>query len=212
MEISSTGGMRTYTGHRPSQSGLRGTWCGNEACPTQTTTPSDTPSGSPSNRTPEEKQEIDRLKKQDREVRNHEAAHVAAGGHHVRGGASFSYETGPDGKRYASGGEVSIDTSPVRGDPEATVRKMQAVRRAALAPANPSGQDRAVAARASQQEAAARRKAAQEGDSSEKENPVKSNTSSSRESTAKRYAEASSYYEATAPGSGFGSGQINLIG
>lgn len=106
--------------------------------------------------TSSEYRELQALKARDREVRQHEQAHVAAGGAHVRGGASFSYETGPDGRRYAVGGEVSIDTSAVSGDPEATIRKMQAVRQAALAPAEPSAQDRAVAADAAHAEAQAR--------------------------------------------------------
>jgi hypothetical protein len=92
------------------------------------------------------------------------------------------------------------------------VRKMQAVRRAALAPANPSGQDRAVAAKASQQEAAARRKTAQGGDSTEKPSPTTSSSSSPRESAAKRYAEASSYHQIRAPKSQSSRGLINLIG
>jgi hypothetical protein len=98
----------------------------------------------------EELQQIDDLKKRDREVRAHEMAHVVAGGSLVRKGASFSFKTGPDGVRYAVGGEVSIDTSEVKDDPQATIRKMQHVQRAALAPAQPSGQDRAVASSASQ--------------------------------------------------------------
>lgn len=110
----------------------------------------------------EEKQEVTELKRRDAEVRAHEQAHAAAGGHLTKGGASFEYQTGPDGKRYAVGGEVSIDTSGVEGDPEATIRKMQMVRRAALAPAQPSGQDRSVAAQASQKEAQARRELAQQ--------------------------------------------------
>ena len=105
--------------------------------------------------TPEEKKQVADLKKRDREVKAHEAAHMAAGGGYVRGGASYSYQAGPDGKRYAVGGEVSIDTSP-EDDPNATIRKMQTVRSAALAPANPSGQDRSVAAAASAMEAKAR--------------------------------------------------------
>ena len=87
------------------------------------------------------------LEKRDREVRAHEQAHIAAGGRYVRSGASFQYETGPDGKRYAVGGEVSIDTTEEK-DPEATIRKMETVRRAALAPAHPSSKDRKVAAEA----------------------------------------------------------------
>ncbi len=114
----------------------------------------------------EEKRQVAELARRDREVRAHEAAHMAAGGGYVRGGASFSYQSGPDGKRYAVGGEVSIDTSPVKGNPAATVRKMQAVRSAALAPANPSGQDRSVAAAAAAAEAAARQELNREQSSS----------------------------------------------
>ena len=44
----------------------------------------------------------------DREERQHEQAHLSAAGGHARGGPSYQYETGPDGKRYAVGGEVSI--------------------------------------------------------------------------------------------------------
>jgi hypothetical protein len=61
----------------------------------------------------------------------------------------FEYQTGPDGKRYASGGEVSIDTSE-ENTPEKTVKKMERVRAAAMAPKNPSPQDRRVASIASQ--------------------------------------------------------------
>jgi hypothetical protein len=104
---------------------------------------------------PEEKQQVGELKKRDAEVKAHEQAHMAAGGAVVQGGASYQYEHGPDGKMYAVGGEVKIDVSPER-TPEATVRKMQQVQRAALAPAQPSGTDRAVAARAAQAEAQAR--------------------------------------------------------
>lgn len=103
-----------------------------------------------------ELKEVAELKSRDREVRAHEMAHVAAGGSLVRKGASFEYELGPDGVRYAVGGEVSIDTSPVQDDPAATIRKMQQVKRAALAPAQPSSQDLSVAASAGQKEAAAR--------------------------------------------------------
>ncbi len=162
--------------------------------------------------TEKEQREIDRLEKQDREVRSHEAAHVAAGGHYVRGGASFKFETGPDGKRYASGGEVSIDTSPVRGDPEATIRKMQAVRRAALAPANPSGQDRSVAAKASQQEAAARAEAAQESNGSDKNTISNSKIYSPHAETAKRYERASAYHDLRTSQTAFERRRINLIG
>ena len=96
----------------------------------------------------------------DAEVRAHEAAHMAAGGG-LTSGMSFSYQTGPDGKRYAVGGEVGIDTSPGK-TPEETILKAQRIRAAALAPAKPSGQDRAVASQASQMEASARGQLAQQ--------------------------------------------------
>ena len=109
---------------------------------------------------PAKQQEATELAARDREVRTHEAAHQAAGGG-LAGSASFSYETSPDGKRYAVGGEVSIDMGSER-DPAATIAKMQRVRAAALAPADPSPQDLAVASQASQIEAAARQQQREE--------------------------------------------------
>lgn len=96
----------------------------------------------------EESAQVRKLQARDREVRAHEAAHLSAAGQHARGGATFTYEQGPDGRLYAVGGEVSIDTSPVSGDPEATLAKAEAIQRAALAPASPSSQDQSVAAHA----------------------------------------------------------------
>lgn len=110
----------------------------------------------------DEKRDLQQLQKRDREVRAHEAAHMAAGGAHVRGGMSFDYERGPDGRMYAVGGEVSIDSSPVPNDPEATLRKANQVRAAALAPVDPSPTDRAVAADASMMASEARSEMLQE--------------------------------------------------
>ncbi|MDR1963735.1 MAG: hypothetical protein LBQ50_08145 [Planctomycetaceae bacterium] len=112
--------------------------------------------------TPEEQQQVQELKARDQEVRTHEAAHVTAGGRYVTGGPTYTYQTGPDGKSYAVGGEVGIDTSEVSGDPAATIRKMQTVAAAALAPAQPSGQDQKVAAAAHQKEAQARAELSQQ--------------------------------------------------
>lgn len=102
-----------------------------------------------------EQRALQKLKQRDAEVRRHEQAHLAAGGAYVRGGASFTYTSGPDNRQYATGGEVSIDVSPSR-TPESTIVKAQVIRRAALAPADPSPQDRAVAAQASRMETEAR--------------------------------------------------------
>ena len=87
---------------------------------------------------------------------------MAAGAELVRGGMSFDYRSGPDGRRYAVGGEVSIDSSPVHDDPQATINKAQRVRAAALAPAEPSPQDRAVAADATRMAAEAKFELAQQ--------------------------------------------------
>jgi hypothetical protein len=99
---------------------------------------------------------IAELAARDREVRAHEQAHVAAGGELITSGPSYTYQTGPDRRRYAVGGEVGIDTSPVRGDPEATVAKAARIVAAALAPAQPSPQDYRVAAQANQMASQAR--------------------------------------------------------
>ncbi len=122
--------------------------------------------GGKSELTEEELREVDRLKKRDAEVRRHEQAHKAAAGRYATGGPTYEYEKGPDGRQYAVGGEVQIDVSPVEGDPQATIQKMQQVRRAALAPAEPSAQDRKVAAEAARLEAQARAELSQ-GDADE---------------------------------------------
>ncbi|MEF8699621.1 MAG: putative metalloprotease CJM1_0395 family protein [Candidatus Accumulibacter sp. UW26] len=96
---------------------------------------------------PADQRQVLALQRRDREVRAHEMAHVAAGGGLVRSGASFTYQTGPDGQQYAIGGEVGIDTSPGR-TPAETRAKAERIKAAALAPADPSPQDRQVAAMA----------------------------------------------------------------
>lgn len=104
---------------------------------------------------PKQQQEVTELKTRDQLVRQHEAAHLAAAGQYATG-VTYRYVTGPDGNRYAVAGEVGIDTSKIAGNPEATIAKAQTLRRAAMAPADPSGQDQAIAAAASQMEAEAR--------------------------------------------------------
>jgi hypothetical protein len=116
---------------------------------------------------PEEQREVNDLRETDAKVRRHEQAHLAAAGKYAMGRASFEYETGPDGKQYAVSGEVQIDVSPVSGDPEATIEKAETVQKAALAPQDPSPQDRRVAAQAARMEAEARRELAQEAGESQ---------------------------------------------
>lgn len=111
--------------------------------------------------TPEQDARVQELKRRDAEVRTHEQAHLAAAGPHARGGPSFEFERGPDGRLYAVSGEVDVDTSEVPDDPAATIAKMNQVISAALAPASPSGQDRAVAAAAAATRAKAQAEMAQ---------------------------------------------------
>lgn len=102
-----------------------------------------------------ELQKIRELQHRDREVRAHEAAHAAVGGH-LTGAPSYSYERGPDGVNYAVSGEVSVASPSVTGDPATTLQQAEQVQRAALAPANPSPQDLKVAAEAARAAAEAR--------------------------------------------------------
>lgn len=95
----------------------------------------------------EEKAQVAELERRDREVRTHEQAHLAAAGGMARGGASFDYQTGPDGKRYAVGGEVQIAMKSGK-TPEETIRNAEQVRAAAMAPADPSSVDQQTAAAA----------------------------------------------------------------
>ncbi|MCF7934795.1 MAG: hypothetical protein K9L28_00415 [Synergistales bacterium] len=104
--------------------------------------------------TPDQRRVIQELRQADRKVRAHEQAHMAAGGE-LAGGARYSFQTGPDGRRYAVGGEVSIRI-PKGDTPEETITLMEKVKRAALAPADPSPQDYRVASRATLQMAKAR--------------------------------------------------------
>ena len=110
----------------------------------------------------EELKLVDALQQRDREVRAHEQAHKSVGGS-LAGAVSFSYQAGPNGKRYAVGGEVPIDASSVPGDPAATIVKMNTVKAAATAPVDPSAQDQSVAASASRVLAQARKELAAQG-------------------------------------------------
>ena len=142
--------------------------------------------------TPEQKDVVSKLAARDTAVRAHEAAHQAAAAG-LGGAASFSYETGPDGKRYAVGGEVPVSLRGGR-TPQETIANAQTVRSAALAPADPSPQDLAVAAQASQMEAQARQqivenKVSGKGDAGAPQPRVRRNTGSDRSVGAARQGE-----------------------
>ena len=108
----------------------------------------------------EEQQVVQEMAARDAQVRAHENAHVAAAGG-MASAPSYTYETGPDGKRYAIGGSVRIDMSK-EATPEETLKKAERIRAAAMAPAEPSPQDVSVASRASQMASDARAEIAKE--------------------------------------------------
>jgi hypothetical protein len=110
---------------------------------------------------PRELEQLQQLRQRDREVRAHEQAHVAVAGRYARGGPSYTLQRGPDGNAYAVGGKVSVDLSR-ENTPQATLTKMQTIKRAALAPANPSPADRQVASRATQEITRAQREVTME--------------------------------------------------
>ena len=108
----------------------------------------------------EEERVLKALEARDAEVKTHEAAHQAAGGGLV-GPASYTYQRGPDGKMYAIGGEVPI-SAPTPSSPEEAIKIAQQLVTAAMAPADPSPQDFAVAASARAMEIQARQELAKE--------------------------------------------------
>ncbi|GAB2184689.1 putative metalloprotease CJM1_0395 family protein [Roseibium sp. LAB1] len=125
-----------------------------------------------------EEKQVEKLKQRDQEVRAHEQAHARVGGAYS-GAPSYTFQQGPDGKRYAIGGEVQIDTSRER-TPEATIRKMQVVIRAATAPADPSSQDLKVAQQAraqiSEAQAEVRQKKSEELSGDDEEGNINATT------------------------------------
>jgi hypothetical protein len=100
---------------------------------------------------------IARMKATEEKVKAHEAAHKSGGA--ATGPISYTYTRGPDGKNYISGGEVPITISSGQ-TPQETISRMQQVIQAALAPADPSPQDRAVAAQAAAMQQTARQEQA----------------------------------------------------
>ncbi|MDR0528803.1 MAG: hypothetical protein LBG69_04245 [Zoogloeaceae bacterium] len=160
----------------------------------------------------DERREVEELKKTDRAVRQHEQQHLAASGGLAKGGASYTYQTGPDGQKYATGGEVQIDASAGK-TPEETLSRARRIRAAALAPADPSPQDRSVAAMASQMEMEAMRAIAQQemtdGTAKKERANVAEDTGASAPHASGKYSEsfaAEAYKQASHPFSPTGSG------
>jgi hypothetical protein len=96
-----------------------------------------------------ERRELQTMERNDRAVRADELSQRAAAGGYADG-TRVRYQVGPDGRRYAVDSQVTFDTTPVPGDPGATLRKMEVVSRAATAATDPSATDRSAAAEAQQ--------------------------------------------------------------
>lgn len=110
---------------------------------------------------------LQKLKARDAKVKSHEAAHVMAAGGQASS-PTYTYQTGPDGRRYAIGGSVNISIMTT-GDSEADARRAQKAYRAAMATGEPSARDMQTATKAqsmstkSVQDAADRYAAVQDG-------------------------------------------------
>ncbi len=118
-------------------------------------TDGNTKSASAQELTLQQQQKVVELQQIDRKVRIHEQAHMAAGGGIVTSGPNYTYTYGPDGKSYASAGEVGIDTA-AENKPQQNIDKGQQIQRAALAPQDPSPQDYRVASTGAHLEAQGR--------------------------------------------------------
>ena len=117
--------------------------------------------GAPVNRngrTAREESLLAELERIDREVQEHEMQHYFAGQPWARFPEYF-YITGPNGRRYAMSGITPFDATALDGDMPATVQKLETLIRAALAPREPSEEDRRVAAALEQLVAILRRQA-----------------------------------------------------
>ena len=106
----------------------------------------------------------------DKALTKHEEDHHTVAADLARSGPLYEMETGEDGQEYRKSGKVMIDTGITESD-EKTVKKMQQVRAAALAPdgnqlAPLSDADKRIAAEATEKEQAAQ--ARMNGTSTEK--------------------------------------------
>ena len=96
-------------------------------------------------RTAAEEKLLGDLERIDKEVHEHEMQHYLMAQPYARSPEYF-YVIGPDGRRFAVSGLTAFDATPIAGDNDATIRKLDALVRAALAPREPSEEDRRVAA------------------------------------------------------------------
>ena len=101
-----------------------------------------------------EEAQLDKLEQRDAQVKAHEQAHVMAAGGQA-GMPSYTYQTGPDGRRYAIGGAVNISIIS-NGDDQASLSQARTAERAALVNGEASSADMNTAQTAREVEARVR--------------------------------------------------------
>lgn len=101
-----------------------------------------------------QQRQLQALQSRDIAVKAHEMAHATAAAG-LSGVPTYTYQTGPNGERFAIGGQVNIDMSPGR-TPEETLTKASRILAAATAPSDPSSADNSVAMQASRMASIAR--------------------------------------------------------
>lgn len=84
---------------------------------------------------------LDKFKNLDAQIKGHEQLHASLGD--TKGAISYNYQTGPDGKLYATGGSVRMDTS-IPQDEEAALAKLDKLANAVSAPSGLSNADAAI--------------------------------------------------------------------
>lgn len=85
---------------------------------------------------------LQKFKSTDERIRSHEQDHAASG--LTRGAIQYNYQMGPDGKMYAVGGSVRLDTS-VPNDPKEAQFKLDKIKDAASGATQMSGADAQIA-------------------------------------------------------------------
>jgi len=85
---------------------------------------------------------LEKFKQSDANIKSHEQIHASIG--HTTAPISYTYQKGPDGKIYAVGGHVKLDTS-IPNDPKAAAFKLDILQKAASAPIDSSAADNNIA-------------------------------------------------------------------
>lgn len=104
------------------------------------------------------KNEIRSFEATEKSIINHEKMHMMIGGN-LAGSPSFIYTTGPDGRRYVSGGQVNLKM-PSGGTLTSLLRNLKRIKSAATAVSNPSAADISTASSAATLEASVNREIA----------------------------------------------------